>query len=96
MISTFRYWILVLAVKLLRIGWVFQTWKFTFTVWMTALTIIRYWKGIRERRKMVMTWEQASERSHRYEIHRIDEMLARERNEMYLRQRQIEKNGMGL
>lgn len=91
MTSTVKYWWIILESRLLKIKPIFKVWAFCYATVMTILTMIRYLKGVRERMKMGMTWEQASDRAYRFELQRIDEMVERERNEAYLAQRRIDK-----
>ena len=82
---------LTLECWLLKIPWVFKAFKYVWAIWMTGLTMIRYFKGVRERRKMGMTFEQAADRAHHWEMQRIDEMLSNTKSAAFLAQRRIDK-----
>jgi len=55
--------------------------------WMTACSITRYFKGVRERRKMGMSHKEASDRSYNCEMKKIDDMMTESRNRVMLMRR---------
>lgn len=90
-ISTVKYWWFILESKLLKIRPIRMVLAFCWAFGMTTWSFLRYWKGILERMKLEMTFEQAKERSIRFELRRADEILEKYKNETYLTQRRIDK-----
>jgi hypothetical protein len=66
-------------------------WVRLFALMGVAGSICRYIRGTIDRLKMGMTLKQATDRSHRAEITRIEDMIRQEENEALLARRQMEK-----
>jgi len=56
----------------------------TWAVWKTALTVWKYLMGIRERVRMGMTFQEASDRSYRWEVRKIEDALREAKDRLYL------------
>lgn len=66
-------------------------WVRLFTLIGVAGSICRYIRGTIDRLRMGMTLKQATDRSHRAEIMRIEDMIRQKENEALLARRQMEK-----
>jgi hypothetical protein len=66
-------------------------WVRLFALIGVAGSICRYIRGTIDRLRMGMTLKQATDRSHRAEIMRIEDMIRQEENEALLARRRLEK-----
>jgi hypothetical protein len=86
-----KVWMLRCIAGAMRVNLIRKAVVFIPALVMWIATVICYAKGIRERIRMGMTFAQASERSSRWEIRRIEERTQEWQDRGYLARRRIEQ-----